>query len=93
MKNINQINEILDNDERFKDWFNELLLSKANFVDKTLWLDLDFWVPKFKEEHSYLEEVFFDDSFNQPLGNSLDNLTNLHKLKFGFKFEIKKIRY
>ena len=82
--NINEINEILDNDERFKDWFNELLLSKINFVDKRLWLE--FWIPTFKEEHSYLEEVFFNDSFNQPLGNSLDNLTNLHKLKFGYKF-------
>ena len=53
---------------------------------------IDFkWLPTFKEEHSNIEIITFSEIFNQPLGNSLDNLVNLQTLKLNDNYFLEDI--
>ena len=86
--NIETVIEILNNDTKFIDWLNDLILNKNKIIDKKLIIENNFWIPKFQKEHNELIEVLtFGDNFNKPLNNSLDNLTNLKELTFRRSFD------
>ena len=77
-------------DEEFDNWFNEKLFKKIKIVNEKLIINM--LLPIFKEEHNalitrlILGNEINKYQFNEPLGNSLDNLTNLQQLTFGYKF-------
>jgi hypothetical protein len=72
-------------DEQFDNWFNNKLDVVGKIVNSEL--KINKWIPLFKQAHNILiKKLIFDDNFNQPLINSLNNLTKLEKLSFGNKF-------
>ena len=81
---IQYISELL-NDKEFDYWINEQLYKTIRIVNRELIINK--FIPIFKEEHnSLIRQLIFSMVFNQPLGNSLDKLTNLQQLTFGFFF-------
>ena len=79
---INKVKKIID-DIEFNNWFDDELGESINPVDGKL--TIDSWIPNFKEKHnSLIKELTINARHS--LGNSLDNLTNLKQLTFGYDF-------
>ena len=83
---INEIIKLLEDNQEFINWFNDLIdeYNKRKIVNNEL---LTKWLSRFiGTEFESLKKLTLGEDFNQPLGDSLKNLTNLKQLTFGEYF-------